>query len=33
METNFEVNITLEEIEQIKAVIKEGFLQVAVSGK
>ncbi len=33
MKTNFEMNITSEEIEQIKAAIKEGFLQVAVSVK
>lgn len=33
MKTNFEMNITLEEIELIKETIKEGLLQVAVSGK
>lgn len=33
MKTNFEMNITSEEIEQIKEAIKEGHLQIAVSGK
>lgn len=31
--TSFEKNITPEEIELIKETIKEGLLQVVVSGK